>query len=136
MNCTFCEAPLPSGARYCSQCGTAVLGGPAPGGLEAEGKFWPEPVMMPPQGPRLSIPALISLIAGIGTWTFAFGIGWIVAIITGHMARKEIRESNGWLDGAAMANVGLALAYAQVALALIVLLVITIVLGVALVSHH
>ncbi|MEM8533553.1 MAG: DUF4190 domain-containing protein [Chloroflexota bacterium] len=59
--------------------------------------------------------AIASLISGILTWVFLPFIGAIVAVITGHMARKEIREANGQLSGEGMALVGLILGYAQLA---------------------
>ena len=61
--------------------------------------------------------AIASLISGILAWVFLPVIGAIVAVITGHMARKEIREANGQLSGEGMALVGLILGYAQLAAA-------------------
>jgi hypothetical protein len=75
----------------------------------------PQPVQ-PVQNSTLSI---VSLIAGIAGWSIVPVIGSIVAIITGHMAKKEIRESNGMLGGDGMATVGLILGYASVGLAVL-----------------
>ncbi|RPI33944.1 MAG: DUF4190 domain-containing protein [Chloroflexota bacterium] len=60
--------------------------------------------------------AIVSLIAGISSWVLFPIIGAIVAIITGHMAKKEIRENMGRLSGDGMATAGLILGYANVAL--------------------
>ena len=62
----------------------------------------------PPQTSNL---ALISLIAGILGITILPFIGSVVAVFTGHMARKEIAESGGTLTGDGMALAGLILGY-------------------------
>lgn len=56
------------------------------------------------------------MIMGILGWTVLPIIGPLVAIITGHMAKSEIRKSRGRLAGDGMATVGLVLGYVQVAL--------------------
>jgi hypothetical protein len=53
---------------------------------------------------------------GIIGWIFLPIVGAIIAVITGHMARKEIRESNGLLGGEGMATAGLVLGYSNIAL--------------------
>ena len=66
--------------------------------------------------------ALASLILGILGWTIAPGLASIAAIITGHMAKKEIRESMGQLSGDGMATAGLVMGYASVAIVVCVCL--------------
>jgi hypothetical protein len=60
--------------------------------------------------------AIVSLITGILAWFLLPIIGAIAAVITGHMAKKEIRESGGWLVGDGLATAGLILGYAHLAL--------------------
>lgn len=60
--------------------------------------------------------SLTSLIMGILGWVFLPIVGGIIAVITGHMAKKEIRESNGLLGGDGMATAGLVLGYSNLAL--------------------
>ncbi|MEW5831043.1 MAG: DUF4190 domain-containing protein [Chloroflexota bacterium] len=60
--------------------------------------------------------AIISLVSGILGWTFVPLLGSIAAIITGHMAKKEIKESMGNLGGDGMATIGLVLGYVSAAL--------------------
>lgn len=60
--------------------------------------------------------SLTSLIMGIIGWIFLPIVGAIIAVITGHMAKKEIRESNGLLGGDGMATAGLVLGYSNLAL--------------------
>lgn len=57
--------------------------------------------------------AVVSLVAGILGWTLLPFLGSLVAIVTGHMARKEIRQ-NPALDGDAMATIGLVLGWVAV----------------------
>jgi hypothetical protein len=55
--------------------------------------------------------AIISLIAGIVSWIMLPLIAGIAAVITGHMAKREIRESGGRLTGDGLATAGLVLGY-------------------------
>jgi len=57
--------------------------------------------------------AIISLVAGILGWTLLPFLGSIAAIVTGHMARKEIRRDPA-LDGDVMAIIGLVLGWVSV----------------------
>jgi hypothetical protein len=70
----------------------------------------------PPSAKPNSNMALASLILGILGWTIAPGLASIAAVVTGHMAKKEIRESMGQLGGDGMALAGLILGYASVAI--------------------
>jgi len=54
--------------------------------------------------PQTSTLAVISLIAGIASYFILPLIGAIAAIITGGMAKKEIRQSGGHITGIEMAN--------------------------------
>lgn len=68
---------------------------------------------------QTSTMALISLIMGILSWFVLPIIGAIVAVITGHLAKREIRESLGRLTGDGMATVGLVLGYLNLGLAIL-----------------
>ena len=82
------------------------------------------PAMQPMQ--KDSTLAIISLIAGIAAYVFLPGIGAITAIITGHIAQNEIKQSNGLIKGQGMATAGLILGYVQIALTLIAVVVIVV----------
>jgi hypothetical protein len=71
---------------------------------------------VPVQASSLSI---VSLVSGIACWFVLPLIGAIIAVITGHMAKKEIRESAGRLSGVEMANAGLTLGYVHLVLSAI-----------------
>lgn len=68
----------------------------------------------PPISSPTSSLATTSLIAAILGWTVAPLLGAVTAIITGHMARKEIQESNGRLEGDTLATIGLVMGYVQI----------------------
>lgn len=76
-----------------------------------------QPYETPPIKPNSTM-ALASLILGILGWTIIPTIGSIAAIITGHMAKNEIKNSMGALGGNGMATAGLVLGYANVAIIL------------------
>ncbi len=58
-----------------------------------------------------STTAIISLISGIVGMTILPFLGSIVAVITGHMAKNEIRKSMGQIGGNGMATAGLIMGY-------------------------
>ena len=63
--------------------------------------------------------AITSLVSGILGWTLLPFLGAIVAVITWHMARSEIRKSNGELDGDGLAVAGLVLGWLSLALVVV-----------------
>ncbi len=60
--------------------------------------------------------AIASLVLGILGWLALPGIGGLIAVVTGHMAKSEIRQSNGQLAGDGMATAGLILGYTSIVL--------------------
>jgi hypothetical protein len=74
----------------------------------------------PPVMPHNSTTAIISLIGGIAGWTVLPFLGSIVAVITGHMAKNEIKKGGGMITGNGMATAGLILGYIALALGLCV----------------
>ena len=72
--------------------------------------------------------AIVSLVSGILGWTLLPFVGSIAAIITGHMARKEIRQ-NPALDGDVMAVIGLVLGWASVILWIVGILMFVLFFG-------
>jgi Domain of unknown function (DUF4190) len=76
---------------------------------------------------RDSTLAIISLVFGILGWTLLPTLGALVAIITGYMAKNEIRASNGTLGGEGMAQAGLILGYLHFAILLLVCVVVALI---------
>ncbi|MDO5611027.1 MAG: DUF4190 domain-containing protein [Pseudomonadota bacterium] len=90
----------------------------------------PDPHTPPPQMAQplplrqTNVMAVIGLVSGILSWILLPFIGAIVAVITGHMARKEIRLAPDHFEGDAMAVIGLVLGYLQLALTVLSILFI------------
>ena len=70
----------------------------------------------PPQVVETTGWAIFSLIAGILGWLGVFGLGGLAAIITGHIAKNEIKNSGGRKGGDGFATAGLVLGYLNVGL--------------------
>lgn len=59
--------------------------------------------------------ATTSLIMGVLGWTLIPIVGGIIAVITGHLAKKDIHQSEGLLGGDGIASAGLFLGYSNLA---------------------
>ncbi len=59
---------------------------------------------------QTSTMAIVSLVAGVLSWVMFPFIGGVVAVVTGHMARNEIKSNPG-MQGDGLAIVGLILGY-------------------------
>jgi hypothetical protein len=148
MRCSVCDEVIPEGSLFCPNCGTRVAAPANTGETVASPAVAPpstaQPLRQPydtPTAPQWSAPAqpqwvtapnytqtaavpnsttaVVSLIFGILSWVALPVIGPIVAVIAGHMARGEIRRSNGMVGGGGMATAGLILGYLQFALLLL-----------------
>lgn len=84
---------------------------------------------MPPVMPHDSTMAIVSLVSGIVSWFLLPFIASIVAVITGHMAKNEIKKSGGMITGNGMATAGLVLGYIQLGLGLCACIVVTVMLA-------
>ncbi|QNN47087.1 DUF4190 domain-containing protein [Thermomonas brevis] len=73
--------------------------------------------------------AVISLVFGILGWTLLPFLGSLVAVVCGHMARGEIRRSQGTLEGDGMAVAGLVLGYLVIGLTVLTLAAIFLFFG-------
>lgn len=70
--------------------------------------------------------AIASLVCGIAAWIIFPVVSAIAAVITGHLAKKEIRASNGTMGGDGMALAGLLMGYIQLGLFVLAIIVITV----------
>lgn len=70
-------------------------------------------------GQQTSTLAVISLISGIASFFIVPFLGAIAAVITGNMAKKEIRQSGGRMTGESMATWGMILGWVNIAFAVI-----------------
>ena len=74
----------------------------------------------PMTGPKkTSTLAIVSLVAAIVGLAFCYGIGPIVAIVTGMMAKKEIAANPDKFEGAGLATAGLIIGAINLALTVI-----------------
>jgi hypothetical protein len=73
--------------------------------------------------------AIVSLVSAILSWFLFPIIGAVVAVITGHMARSEIRNSFGAQSGDGLAIAGLIVGYVNLAIYCISLLIFVLIFG-------
>lgn len=78
---------------------------------------------------RTSTLAVVSLVAGILGWTLLPLLGSLGAIITGHLARGEIRRSAGTIDGSGFAIAGLVLGWGSVIVTIVGILLVVVFFG-------
>ncbi|WP_408950410.1 DUF4190 domain-containing protein [Lysobacter sp. Hz 25] len=78
---------------------------------------------------QTNVLAIISLIAGILGWTLLPLVGSLGAIITGHMARGQIRREPDRYDGNGLAIGGLILGWGSVIIAVLSIIVIVLFFG-------
>ncbi len=71
--------------------------------------------------------AIVSLAAGIASFVILPFIGALVAIVTGHIARSQIRKTGE--DGGGLALAGLVIGYVHLALFALLIIVLLVVLG-------
>ena len=94
----------------------------------------PAPVGQPPMTANASPPtntlAVVSIVAGVAGYVIPHPfIAGLVAIITGHMARRQVRQTGE--GGSTLALIGLILGYVHLALSILLVgLILLIVLGV------
>ena len=81
--------------------------------------------------PRTSFWAILSLISGIANYIGLPFVGAMVAIVTGYIARGEIKKSPDKIEGERLANAGLVLGWVGIGLGLLTFcLIIFVVFGV------
>jgi hypothetical protein len=63
--------------------------------------------------------AIASLVLGL---VWAYGVGSLLAVIFGFVAKKNIRESGGWQTGGGMATAGIVLGIIGLAVVLLIII--------------
>lgn len=91
-------------------------------------------------GPKQqSTMAVVSLVAAIASWFFCYGLGGLIAVITGVMARKEIKANPNKFTGEGLATAGLVIGAINLAVAVlgaIGYIIFVVILGAAAVAGH
>ena len=127
MFCNHCGASNIEGAKFCAHCGQAMMAASmgiatavheaaelrrpqaATTSIAGFGPYHPPP---PPVVQTNSGKAIASLISGvIGLLTLVLFIPGVIAVVLGHIARGDIRRSQGRLKGDGMALTGLIMGY-------------------------
>ena len=102
--------------------------------MDEQNALPPAPPAAPPPMPaatpkQTSTMAIVSLVSGILGWTLSPWIGSIVAIITGHMARSEIKRNADTMEGDGLAITGLVLGWTSFLLGLLAILAVILFFG-------
>ena len=72
-----------------------------------------------------SILAILSTISGAASFLVVPFIGAIAALITGYMAKSEIKKSNGMVEGEGFATAGIVMGWINIGLSIMVCCLIT-----------
>ncbi|HEX6311414.1 MAG TPA: DUF4190 domain-containing protein [Acidimicrobiia bacterium] len=82
--------------------------GPPPSGQAPSAAWQPPPAYAAPAGSKTSGLAIASLVTGI---LFCFAVTPIVAVVLGHLALDQIRDSEGTITGRGLAIAGVTLGW-------------------------
>jgi hypothetical protein len=119
--CPECGFENPEGSKLCENCGIELTPFYPPKSEEIEEKELARPTQLPQQVTVTAKPnsglAIASLVLGILGWVFLPILGHALAVIFGHMAKNEIKNSGGQLGGEGMATAGLVLGYSGLGIA-------------------
>jgi hypothetical protein len=106
MLCQFCKEEIKEAAIKCKHCGASLT----PYDSAFNHNVYEHRIT----APATNTLAIISLVLGLGGILFAFFapfISQVVSIICGHIARSQIKASNGSQTGEGMALAGLIISY-------------------------
>jgi len=93
--------------------------------LPPQSAVQPYAAYAPAYGQPTSVPptsgfAIASLICSVTSWFLIPFIGGVLGVVFGHIARQEIRRSQGWKRGNGLALAGLVIGYIHIVAALVV----------------
>jgi hypothetical protein len=143
MHCDFCQVALSPNRLFCAGCGEVTPEGKRVMSPDRVGESFSVPMASAPLAGRVkhapretSSAAVLSLVFGLLSYVFLPFVGALIAIVTGHVARREIRVAGGRMEGQMLATTGLVLGYSQVVLASVAILFAFCVAVLAIVSGH
>jgi hypothetical protein len=127
----MCAEQVQDAAVVCRHCGStigalapeAAMAGAAAGASPGTATPWPQQRPYPGGMPvaRTNGMAIASLVCGL---LWFWGVGSILGIVFGHVAKNQIRASGGREGGRGMATAGQVLGWLGVATAIIVTIVV------------
>src|SRR3984957_19613734 len=120
--CQKCGNQIGPSSQFCDKCGTpAAAVAPSPAGAVGQPPYPVQAVPGGPPPPGAGPPpvgqttnglSVASMVLGI---VWVFGIGSILAVIFGFVARKQIKDSGGRQSGSGMALAGIILGFVGIA---------------------
>ena len=119
--CAMCGSQADAAARFCPTCGARLDSEPS-GGAD-RGRATAADALDPATSgrvPRTNGFAVASLVLGLVTG----GVGSLLAVIFGHHARRQIRESDGEQSGGGMALAGVTLGWLGLIAAVILVAIV------------
>ncbi|MFJ6652546.1 DUF4190 domain-containing protein [Microbacterium sp. NPDC091313] len=102
---------------YAQPSAPAYAQPPAPSSPQAAAPYATAPAYAGSYGATTNSLAVVALVAGIANYILLFGVGAVVAVITGHIALKQLRTSGE--NGRGMALTGVILGWVGVGLTLL-----------------
>ena len=87
---------------------------------------YPQAAPAPPVAQSTNTLAIVSLATGIASWFLLPVVGAVIAVVTGHMAKREIRRTGE--QGSGLATIGLILGYVHLAVAVLLIALLILVL--------
>jgi len=107
--------------------GQPGYGQPAPGGYGPPPQPWGGPGG-PGRAPQTESKAIIALVCAIGSWLLFPVLPAIAALVVGANARRDIAASGGWLTGDGMVTAARVIAWANIAVSVLVLVLLVLAL--------
>ena len=94
----------------------------------------PPPSAAPVLAGQTNTLAIVSLASGILSWFLVPVVGAVVAVVTGHMAKAEIRRTGEQGDN--FATIGLVLGYLHLAVVVLIVVIVVLLLVGTFAAYH